>query len=381
MTKAYFNDIESEIIPCINQAKESIYCAVAWFTNPNLLKALKEKAKEIPVFLVIINDGINNKLGQLNFQEFIDEGGSFYFGNEQNLMHHKFCIIDKKIVINGSYNWTIVAEKSNRENIIITDKRKIVKLFFYEFEDVISDLQKVKKVKKVANYDVKARLLKSFILQEENAIKNPTIVRKSEIKERLDNLGIDYTGITRKSELESLLPIENPTDFDPFDGVEQISKESSTSINVVAPTLKRFMKMVQAKFNWSKAVAIPTDNSLDESRDINYTLEIGDKSTLKKVVQPDGSKVKQFTGQVLNVITSSNVNAMLNNGDIVEKDLMSLKVSRLDLKDKRTGEIKPTFFLIKPRANGFDKREELSEDIPVVTLDVKRVRKEAFKLK
>jgi len=206
-------------------------------------------------------------------------------------------------------------------------------------------------------------------------------MKKSEIKERLDDLGIDYTGITSKDELELLLPTVNPTDFDPFATTELVNKEQGQDINIVAESLKAFMKMAQAKFNWSKAIAIPTDNSLDKSRDINYTLELGDKSTLKKVVQPDGSKVKQFTGQVLRVITSSNVNAMLNNGDIVEKDLMSLKVSSLELMDKRTGKYVTRFFIVAPRPTAFDNKSELTEDIEVVTLDVKRVRKEAFQLR
>lgn len=35
-------------------------------------------------------------------------------------MHHKFCVIDKSIVITGSYNWTNQAKK-NHENIMITE--------------------------------------------------------------------------------------------------------------------------------------------------------------------------------------------------------------------------------------------------------------------
>lgn len=206
-------------------------------------------------------------------------------------------------------------------------------------------------------------------------------MKKSEIKERLTDLGIDFTGVKDKEELLALLPTENPTDFDPFAGVELNDKQQSSNINVVAETLKDFMKMLKVRFEWSKPIAIPTDNSLDENSDVNYTLEIGDKSTFKKVVQPDGSEVKQFTGQTIRVVTSSNVNTMLNNGQIVESDLMSLKVSRLELMDKRTGNIKPTFFLMKPRGNAFGKKNELSEETAVVTLDIKRVRKSAFQLK
>jgi hypothetical protein len=207
-------------------------------------------------------------------------------------------------------------------------------------------------------------------------------MKKSEIKERLTDLGIDFTGVKDKDELLALLPTTgNPTDYDPLADVEAIDKEQSQGVNIVADSLKDFMKMVKVRFDWSKPIAVPTDNSLDKNSDIHYTLEIGDKSTFNKVVQPDGSEIKQFTGQVIRVITSTNVNAMLNNGELVESDLMSLKVSRLELMDRNSGTLKPRFFLMKPRAKGFAKKTELNEETAVVTLDIKRVRKSAFQLK
>ncbi len=199
----------------------------------------------------------------------------------------------------------------------------------------------------------------------------------------LDNLSIDYTGINRKADLEALLPTTtgNPTDYDPLAGFELSDKQQSQDLNIVAESLKDFMKMLKARFEWSKPIAVPTDNSLDENSDINYTLEIGDKRTYKKVVQPDGSEIKQFTGRVARVICSNNVSDMVNNGQIEQKDLVSLKVSRLDLMDKNTGKLKPTFFLIKPRPNAFDKKIEINEETAVVKLDIRRVRKSALQLK
>ena len=56
---------------------------------------------------------------QEDFQKFIDIGGHFYFSDTRNPMHNKFCVIDNKVLINGSYNWTYYAEDRNRENILI----------------------------------------------------------------------------------------------------------------------------------------------------------------------------------------------------------------------------------------------------------------------
>ena len=35
------------------------------------------------------------------------------------LMHQKFAVIDHKVVVTGSYNWTVSADKVNDENLLI----------------------------------------------------------------------------------------------------------------------------------------------------------------------------------------------------------------------------------------------------------------------
>ena len=54
------------------------------------------------------------------------------------LMHQKFCIIDSKVVINGSYNWTYYAENHNRENVVILDNPLVVDFFLQDFSNMMS---------------------------------------------------------------------------------------------------------------------------------------------------------------------------------------------------------------------------------------------------
>ena len=49
-------------------------------------------------------------------------------------MHNKFCLIDDKFLITGSFNWTTQAVKYNQENIIITDSNDLVSKYVHEFE-------------------------------------------------------------------------------------------------------------------------------------------------------------------------------------------------------------------------------------------------------
>ena len=55
-------------------------------------------------------------------------------------MHNKFCIVDKKTLITGSYNWTRTAADRNHENILVSEDSHLVKSFLDEFEKLSEDL-------------------------------------------------------------------------------------------------------------------------------------------------------------------------------------------------------------------------------------------------
>ena len=44
-------------------------------------------------------------------------------------MHNKFAIIDGKLLINGSFNWTYQATKKNFENVVVTNNESLVNQF------------------------------------------------------------------------------------------------------------------------------------------------------------------------------------------------------------------------------------------------------------
>lgn len=49
-------------------------------------------------------------------------------------MHNKFAIIDGKVLINGSFNWTPTADKKNEENLLILTEQELIKMFLERFE-------------------------------------------------------------------------------------------------------------------------------------------------------------------------------------------------------------------------------------------------------
>ena len=53
--------------------------------------------------------------------------------NTSYFMHHKFVLIDGKMLINGSLNWTLQGVCGNQENIIITNNPELVQPFVKKF--------------------------------------------------------------------------------------------------------------------------------------------------------------------------------------------------------------------------------------------------------
>lgn len=49
-------------------------------------------------------------------------------------MHHKFVLIDDRIVAFGSFNWTIQAVTENNESILVTSDPATVRPFVSEFQ-------------------------------------------------------------------------------------------------------------------------------------------------------------------------------------------------------------------------------------------------------
>jgi phosphatidylserine/phosphatidylglycerophosphate/cardiolipin synthase-like enzyme len=56
------------------------------------------------------------------------------FDNSSAHMHHKFAILDRRVVISGSYNWTRSAAEANQENLIVSSDPALLSSFGAEFK-------------------------------------------------------------------------------------------------------------------------------------------------------------------------------------------------------------------------------------------------------
>jgi len=137
-TQAYFENIQEQIKQELSKAKRSVVIAVAWFTDKELFGLICRLANQgINVQLLLMNDDINNQCG-ITYELLQNAGGKVWKignGNNDTLMHNKFCVIDEQVVINGSYNWTNKA-KQNHESITVIQDAELAYQFASEFEQL-----------------------------------------------------------------------------------------------------------------------------------------------------------------------------------------------------------------------------------------------------
>lgn len=139
LTQAFFSDIRKHITTELEGSEQSILVAVAWFTDPQLLHILCRKAGEgLDVQLIVMDDDTTQMFG-LDYSLLEDAGGRVFMvdgGPMGNTMHNKFCVIDGKTTITGSYNWSKKAQ-NNHENITITtDSPSLAASFEDEFHRI-----------------------------------------------------------------------------------------------------------------------------------------------------------------------------------------------------------------------------------------------------
>jgi len=134
--KSYFENIREVIIDELQKAKSSIFVAVAWFTDNQLYEILCEKAqKGVKVEVIAIKDEINTT-SNIDFNVLFDNGGKVWLIDDLKTMHNKFCVVDDKIVITGSYNWTINASNNHENIMLVSDHFETIEKYIVQFKQL-----------------------------------------------------------------------------------------------------------------------------------------------------------------------------------------------------------------------------------------------------
>ncbi len=127
--------LASHIFPYLQKAKKSIRFMVFAYTQPDIGKIMLEKFKTgVEVKGIFETSGSESGISQLT-DLYCAKIPVRQDGNP-NTMRHKVIIIDQRIVITGSLDFTDNANKSNNENILIIDSPKIAHLYTTELQRI-----------------------------------------------------------------------------------------------------------------------------------------------------------------------------------------------------------------------------------------------------
>ena len=131
-----------QIVRVLSGAEESIYFLAYSFTSNDLGDMVREKdAAGLKVQGVMEEEQVNSNQGT-EYDPFKQAELDVRLDGIDGQMHHKVFIIDEKIVVLGSYNFSQSAEQRNDENILIVYNEAIAQEFIKEFERVWAQAQR-----------------------------------------------------------------------------------------------------------------------------------------------------------------------------------------------------------------------------------------------
>jgi phosphatidylserine/phosphatidylglycerophosphate/cardiolipin synthase-like enzyme len=138
--EVYFSpedDFEQRLLELIENANYSIDFLAYAFTSIPLTQALKIKSnKGIKIRGVFDKKWNSNPYSK--YSEMLSSGLNVKLDGNKQTMHDKVFIIDDKIVVTGSYNFTEKANEKNNENAIVVHNEEFASRYEDEFEEIFT---------------------------------------------------------------------------------------------------------------------------------------------------------------------------------------------------------------------------------------------------
>lgn len=155
--KVFFDSHKQIIFQTLERSTESVKIAVAWINSKEYFEIFNSLLDRNIPLQIICTDNIQNRSHQKVIDALIKKGANIKLlkmPRATNHMHHKFCIVDSNLLINGSFNWSTNATKSFENLIVVENDPEAVTSFLNEFDrlnkinpETIKKLQKAKKCK------------------------------------------------------------------------------------------------------------------------------------------------------------------------------------------------------------------------------------------
>lgn len=122
-----------EIVNRIDHAKRSVHVQAYAMTSEPIIQALgRAKMRHIDV-QVLLDRGWQVQAPKAE-PELIQFGIPVKIDAKHSIAHNKIIVIDGRIVITGSFNFTVQADRANAENLLVIRNTKTASLYEANFK-------------------------------------------------------------------------------------------------------------------------------------------------------------------------------------------------------------------------------------------------------
>lgn len=131
------NRCADRIIATLSTSTRSIrFLAFSFTSTPIAQTMLDRRASGVSLAGIFETTGSDTQYSA--YGKLKGQGVEVYTDGNPYMMHHKAIIIDERIVIFGSFNFSDNANTSNDENLLIVDNPEIARAFLAEYERVLA---------------------------------------------------------------------------------------------------------------------------------------------------------------------------------------------------------------------------------------------------
>ncbi len=115
----------------ISSARKSIQLAIYDINLENIVKLLIKKSEHVQVQIIV--DKFQSKGTRSKVSTLFEAGLNMRYGKQKGIMHNKFIIVDGKMLVTGSFNFTNHASVANQENQVYLAHSDIVNRYEERF--------------------------------------------------------------------------------------------------------------------------------------------------------------------------------------------------------------------------------------------------------
>ena len=127
-------DCAAIVVHWISQAKISVHVLMFTFTLPQVADALidaKSRGLDVRVVLERSQETSEVVRGRL-----LKAGIEVRMDSNEALMHDKIAVVDSKLILTGSFNWTESAKSSNNENLLAISDPTLAQTYESQFQAI-----------------------------------------------------------------------------------------------------------------------------------------------------------------------------------------------------------------------------------------------------